>query len=280
MWTLTGFADEISPDLTEQLALLDRLDVRHVEFRSAWGTKVLDLSPEQLATAKGMLTDSGVAVSSIGSDLGKMMVNQDFGPHLDRTRHAVEVARELGAPYIRVFSFFLPFGADGSPADPATHREEVLRRTRAMLDVAEDAGITLLHENEKFIYGDVPQRALELAEAMDSPRYRLVFDPANYVQCDVQPYTAAYPLVAPHTAYLHIKDAVTGTHEVKPAGEGDGQVREVLAAFRDDGFDGFLSLEPHLGAFDAYGGLCGPELWTQAHTALTGILRDLDIEWA
>lgn len=275
MWTLTGFADEISPDFAEQLSLLDTLGIHHLEFRSAWGSKILDLTPEQLSRARHMLEDTGIAVSAIGSDIGKIAVTDDFAPHLDRLRHAVDVAHQLQSPYIRMFSFFIPEGED-----PERYRETVHGRTREMVAVAEAASVTLLHENEKDIYGDIPERCVELARAMGSPHYRLILDPANYVQCDTLPYDQAYPQVRPFTEYLHVKDAVTTTHEVRPAGEGDGQVREILQALHGDGYDGFLSLEPHLGAFDAFGGLCGPQLWTSAHTALTGILRELDIEWA
>ena len=45
-------------------------------------------------------------------------------------------------------------------------------------------------------------------------------------------------------------------------------------ALAADGFDGFFSLEPHLGQFDAFGGMCGPELWTVAHTAFTRLLAE------
>ena len=51
MWTLSGFSDEISPDLEEQCALVRKLGMTHLEFRSAWGTNVLDLDGEQLARA-------------------------------------------------------------------------------------------------------------------------------------------------------------------------------------------------------------------------------------
>lgn len=274
MWQLTGFADEVSKDLGEQLALMNELNIKHVEFRSAWGTKVLDLDSDQLATAKSMLADAGVSLSSVGSDIGKIQITDDFGPHLDRMKHAAEVAHELNAPNIRMFSFFMPEGDD-----PDSHREEVMTRTRALVDVAEDADVRLLHENEKDIYGDVPRRVLDLVETMNSRHYRPIFDPANYVQCGVKPFDEAYPVVGALTSYVHIKDAKSDTDEVTAAGEGDGQVKEVLAALRKDGYDGFLSIEPHLGDFDAFGGLCGPDLWTTAYTALTGLLRELDIDW-
>jgi sugar phosphate isomerase/epimerase len=100
------------------------------------------------------------------------------------------------------------------------------------------------------------------------------------VQCGVRPYDEAYDEVRPLTDYIHIKDARFADNSVVPAGEGDGQVREVIRALRADGYRGFLSIEPHLGDFDAFGGLCGPDLWTVAYDALTGILRDEGITWA
>ena len=70
----------------------------------------------------------------IGSDLGKIGIEDPFEPHLERTRHAIDVAHFFGAPYIRIFSFFIPEGADADG-----YRDEVLRRTRAMVEVALEA---------------------------------------------------------------------------------------------------------------------------------------------
>lgn len=278
-WTLSGFADEISRDLAEQIELLTTLGISHVEFRSAWGTKVLDLTPAQLDEARSMLDAAGIAVSSVGSDLGKILITDPFEAHLERARHGVEVAQFFGAPYIRMFSFFIPEGEDPTP-----YRDEVMARTRAMVELAEAGGVTLLHENEKDIYGDTPERVVELMTTIDSPRYRAIFDPANYVQCGVRPVDEAYPLVRPYTDYIHCKDAsasvvVDGLNQVLPAGQGDGQFPELIAALQADGYEGFFSIEPHLGDFDAFGGLCGPELWTSAHTALTGLFREQGISW-
>jgi sugar phosphate isomerase/epimerase len=280
MWTVTGFADEISKDLGEQIALLTELKIKFVEFRSAWGTKVLDLTDEQLATAKQQLDQAGIQLSSVGSDLGKIQITDPFESHLERARHGVEVANFFGAKYIRMFSFFMPEGQD-----PGVYRDEVMRRTRAMVELAEAGGIVLLHENEKDIFGDTPERVVDLMTTIDSPNYRAIFDPANYVQCGIKPATEAYPLVKEFTDYIHCKDARYPTPgqelgEVVPSGEGDGQFPELLQALKESGFNGFLSIEPHLGDFDAFGGLCGPELWTTAHTALVKLLNEANTEWA
>lgn len=280
MWTITGFADEISKDLDEQIELLTELKIKFVEFRSAWGTKVLDLSEEQLGTAKQQLDLAGIRLSSVGSDLGKIQITDPFEAHLERARHGVEVANFFGAKYIRMFSFFMPEGQD-----PAIYRDEVMRRTRAMVELAEAGGIILLHENEKDIFGDTPERVVDLMTTIDSPNYRAIFDPANYVQCGIKPATEAYPMVKEFTDYIHCKDARYPTPgqelgEVVPSGEGDGQFPELLQALKQSGFNGFLSIEPHLGDFDAFGGLCGPELWTTAHTALVKLLNEANAEWA
>lgn len=279
MWTISGFADEISKDLDEQISLLRKLKISNIEFRSAWGVKVLDLTPEQVSLAKNKLDEAGISVSSVGSDLGKILITDPFEDHLERAAHGVEIANYFGAPYIRMFSFFIPEGED-----PGQCREEVLRRTRAMVELAEKGDVTLLHENEKDIFGDTPERVVDLMTTISSKNYRAIIDPANYVQCGFRPFDDAFPLVKEFTEYVHCKDALAPTDaqplgEIVPSGQGDGQFRELFSALKQSNYSGFVSIEPHLGDFDAFGGLCGPELWTTAHTALVEVLTDTGVDW-
>jgi sugar phosphate isomerase/epimerase len=266
MWQLSGFIDEISPDLGEQLALVGELGLRFVELRSVWDTNLLDLDATQLRRVRAELDAAGVRVSSIGSPIGKIPITGDNGPHLERMRHALEVARFFEAPFIRVFSYFMPAGTD-----PDDYRDEVISRMRELAEIAEHSGVTLLHENEKEIFGDIPRRCLDIVASVASPALTLTWDNANFVQCGVRPFTDAYPMLSPHVGYLQVKDArVDGT--VVPAGEGDGEFRETFRAFAADGFDGFVSLEPHLGFGHSLGGFSGPDNWRRAHAAFTRIL--------
>jgi len=275
MWTLSGFADEIDPDLTLQCETLNELGITHIEFRSAWGTNVLDLSDEQIDDVAATLAKHDIRVSSIGSPLGKINIEDDFDAHLVRADRALAVAARLGAPFIRIFSFFLrPDQA------PAQYRDEVLRRMSALTARAEPTGVVLLHENEKEIYGDVPERVLDIVESVGSPTLRLAWDPANYVQVGVRPFTQGYAALRPHTVYVQIKDALLATGEVVPAGEGDGELRETVRALADDGFDGFFSMEPHLGSYTAFGALSGPENFTRATRAFTGLLDSEGIAYS
>ena len=178
MWTLSGFIDEISPDFTEQCAVAAGLGLKYAEVRSAWDINILDLTPEQLATVQETLADHGLAVSSIGSPIGKIYIDEEFGPHLD----AHEARGRRGARALARRTSASSRSSSGPGTNPADHRGEVIERMRALARVAEDADVVLLHENEKDIYGDVPSRCLDVVRSVDSPHLRLAWDPANFVQ--------------------------------------------------------------------------------------------------
>ena len=189
-------------------------------------------------------------------------------------RRIADIASELGTTIVRVFSFFIP---PGDP--PQQHRERVIDRMAALAQIASERGLVLAHENEKQIYGDTPDRCRDLITAVDSPALRATFDAANFVQCGVRPFSQGYGPLRPYLVYLQVKDALATTGEVVPAGQGDGQVRPTLAALRDSGFEGFVSLEPHLAQAGRYGGFSGPEGFARASRALKSILNELAISW-
>jgi sugar phosphate isomerase/epimerase len=275
MWTLSGFVDEISDDFTEQCQVASGLGLRYVEVRSAWGTNILDLDDSQLAGVRETLDGYRLKVSSIGSPIGKISIDDEFPPHLERMQHALEVAEILQAPYIRLFSFFIPEGTD-----PDSRRNEVLSRMSALAEAAADSDVILAHENEKEIYGDIPRRCLDILTSVSSPKLQLAWDPANFVQVGVRPFSEGYAMLRPHVGTIQIKDALLSDGSVVVAGAGDGEVPETVRALRADGFDGFFSLEPHLGEYTAYGALSGPELFTQSWKAFTDILTSEGIAYA
>jgi sugar phosphate isomerase/epimerase len=275
MWTLSAFADEIDDDLDVQCQTLQRLGIGCLELRSAWGVNVSDFDAAMRNDTRAVLDKYDIVVSSIGSPIGKIGINEPFEPHLERFERVLSVAAELHAPYVRVFSFFVPEGDD-----PDRHRAAVLARMSALAEMGGSHQQVLLHENEKHIYGDIPRRCVDLVESVASPWLRLTWDSANFVQCGVRPFTDAYASLRPHLDYVQVKDAVMATGEVVPAGRGDGELVQTLRALRDDGFDGYFSLEPHLHSADSRGGFSGPELFEKAHAAFTGLLRQEGVDFA
>jgi 3-dehydroshikimate dehydratase len=270
-FTLSAFGDEIAADLAEQLDVMQREGIPALEFRAAWGTNILDLSDEQVRQAKGLLDEREMHVSAIGSPIGKVKITDDFGAHLHRFRRALAVADMLDAPRIRIFSFFIPGGEEA-----AHYRTAVMDRLLMLTQLAEEAGVTLWHENEKEIYGDIATRCADIHTTIRSPHLRAAFDPANFIQCGVRPMDEAWPLLADVSTHIHIKDAVLADGHVVPAGEGDGQVKELLQALVARNYRGYLTLEPHLKAAGPFGGFSGPDLFHTAVEALKGLLKDVE----
>lgn len=240
---LSGFSDEIAPELDLQLAAIREWGLSHIELRAADGVNVSDFSTEKGKEVKNKLAGAGVSVSSIGSPIGKIGIEEVFAPHLEKLKRTLEIQKELGAPYLRMFSFYIPQGRA-----PEDFREEVLDRVGRMVEEAAAWDSVLLHENEKGIYGDNAPRCKELLDAFYGPHFKAVFDFANFVQVGQQTLPA-YELLKPYVEYVHVKDAQWGTGAVVPAGQGDGHVKDILTDLTGGGWKGFLSLEPHLTDF-------------------------------
>ena len=266
--SITGFADEIASAAGEQVAGLQVARVSHIEVRGVNGTNVLDLSDDEVDTFKGQLDEAGITVSCIGSPIGKVQIRVDLEEHFRRFQVALRRADQFDCRFVRLFSFY----HEGEEADAI--RERVVVQFRRMAAAAADAGVTLVHENEKDIYGNTPERCVDLLAAVDHPHLRAAFDPANFVQCGASPLQA-WGLLAQHVVYFHIKDAIAESGRVVPSGLGDGQLEAILEAALDGGYSGFLSIEPHLKEDDPdYGGV-GVERFTLATTALRAILHRL-----
>ncbi|WP_104092165.1 sugar phosphate isomerase/epimerase [Arthrobacter sp. GMC3] len=274
-WTLSGFGDEIDPDPKVQVAVLLALGASHIEVRSAWGVNVVELSDAQLADLKEILDGSGMKVSAVASPIGKVDIGLPADHEVIRLRRIIEVAKALDTGYIRIFSYFR--GADQTPEEI---RDAVMDRMALLATEAEAAGVVLVHENEKDIYGDTPERVLDLLETVNSPALRAAWDNANFVQVGVKPFTDAYAMLRPYLVYLQVKDAIAGSGEVVPTGAGDGELRETLTALCRDGYTGFASLEPHLAAQHELGGFSGPEAFGEAARAFRTVTDAIGVKLA
>lgn len=277
---ISGFSDEISPEIDVQFAALGRLNIKYFEPRGVDGENISVLSDKQVAQLRAKMDKAGIRASSIGSPVGKIKVSEDFAPHFEMFKKIVKTAKMLDCRYIRIFSFY----HDGE-VWTEEERAEVFRRLKAMITYAEEEDIVLLHENEKDIYGDTSEHCLELMEELSSAHFGCVFDPANFVQCG-EDTKEAFENLSPYIRYMHIKDAKSTDRKVVPPGEGDGNIPYLLARLFEGGYDGFISLEPHLGNFQGLAALETDDLmsdlpeggegtFTLAYHALISILNSL-----
>lgn len=243
---LCAFADEASPLVDAQIAAMHRNSLHGVELRQVDGENISSITLEKAAEVRKKLDDAGLIAWSLGSPLGKIDIETgDWAAEQDKLKHTIELAHVLGAENIRMFSFYMP--KDG---DPAAFRSEVLNRLARMADIARGSGVTLCHENEKGIYGDIPERCVDIHQAV--PEIAGVFDPANYIQCG-QDTWHCWELMHPYLKYMHIKDALP-EGMVVPAGAGAGQIARLLEAYHAQGGQ-WLTIEPHLKIFDGLAAL-------------------------
>jgi sugar phosphate isomerase/epimerase len=266
-FVLSAFGDEISPDLDEQVHILKANAIHYLECRGVEGQVIIDYSLPQVAEIYRKLTDGGIAVSAIGSPIGKVFIGEDFAPHLERFKKTIEVAHALHTVNIRMFSFYLP-----PEEPPANFRQAVLDRWGQFIEAARGAEVVLLHENEHAIYGESAARCLDLLDSLDCPYVKATFDPANFILDGEETYPYAFNLLRKHIAYLHIKDAIRKERLIVPAGQGDGRLEEILTALKVSGFNGFLSIEPHLND-NLPGG--GPGRFAIAANALKTVLSKI-----
>jgi sugar phosphate isomerase/epimerase len=271
-FVLSGFADEIDDDLDTQLRVLDDLEISHLDLRHADGVNVADFGRAFAEDVAERLADAGVGVSSIGSPIGKIDITDDFAPHRETFEHVLDMADLFEADYVRLFSYYIP-----ESDDPADHREEVMRRMAVKADLAAERDIVIVHENERDIYGDTPARCRDIFTTIDSDHLRMAFDPGNFVEVGVNPYPDALLQTVEFVEQLHVKDAihVDEGRSHTPAGQGEGDIREVLRTLTDRGFRGYASLEPHLVQAGRADGYSGPEAYRAATDALVGLLDDI-----
>lgn len=270
MFKISCFADEISPDLFEQINVMKENNIQYVELRSVWEKNVLDLSDKELDTVKREFNKNGIGVSSIGSPIGKVNIKDDFEGHLERFKRAISVALKMETQYIRIFSFYV----DRKELD--TYRQAVIERLKQMIEIAEANSIILLHENEANIYGEASVRCVDLFDSLPYVGFKAVFDFSNFAVAGEDVYNESFPRLKNHIEYIHIKDFNKSKGEIVVAGKGDGYIKEILNELRHkEGM--FLSLEPHLTQAGQYKGFSGPERFKEAVTALCKILEELEL---
>jgi sugar phosphate isomerase/epimerase len=274
MIRISAFADEISQSPAEQIEVLDRHGIRHIEFRAIHSTNVLDLTDAQHEEFRALLQSHRFGLSAIGSPIGKVRIDEPFDEHLERFERALELALYYEAPRIRVFSFYMPPGDD-----PSSHRASVIGRMTELARRAADRSVTLFLENEKGIYGDTAARVADVLESVSSPFLAHAFDPANYLEVG-QSIDEAWPRLRPFVKHFHVKDYDPKTHRNVPAGAGNGQIPRLLGDAVATGYDGFCVLEPHLVVAEASFGFTGPERFADAAKALKQIFDEQSIPYA
>ena len=270
---ISAFGDEVALDFEAQLQILQGLDISLIDIRAAWGVNCSQFTDEHVRRIKQLCGQYGVAAACMGSPIGKSPIVDAIEIECERLKGIGATAHQLGTRNIRLFSFY----PEGETDDSAL--QQSIDRLGALTQIAAEADLQLLLENEKGVVGDLPERCLRIMQAIDSPHFRFIWDPANFVQCGAAAHVDEWwDRLSPHIGYIHIKDARLADKSVTVAGAGDGQLPELLARLRDSGYDDVLSLEPHLLEAAHSSGFSGAEGMAIAAGALRKLMAAAGIE--
>lgn len=284
---LTGFADEASQDLDRQIEATKALGWNAIESRAIGGVNIHDLPEADFEAAAEKLDAAGVHVNCFGSTIANWakQINDPFDITLAEVDRAIPRMQRLGTKLIRIMSYARCAGEDQMA-------EERFRRLREVTARFVDAGLTPVHEN-CMNYGGM-SAAHSLALVDNVPGLKLAFDTGNPAILkdhskpgdDVQDGLEFLRAIRPHVAYVHVKDArLDGKREIYSyPGEGAGRVPEVLTELIDTGYDGGISIEPHMAAVfhdpDAAQASADESyrIYVEYGRRLMGILRDLGVQ--
>lgn len=202
-------------------------------------TKVPELAPEHIAEAKRQLQVHGLTVSCLGASAN--MHDMDPTKHaaqLAEARAFIDLARALGAPYVRVF---------GNEYVKDVPRDQMLAHIagalRSLGDYARPKGVTVVIESHgDFI--DSPS-LLELLQRADSPNVALLWDAHHtFVSGREQPEDTVAKL-GRYIRHTHLKDSLPAGNDRRYVltGMGEVPVKRQIAALMKIGYRGLYSFE-------------------------------------
>ena len=238
-FVFSAFADEIDANFDKQIEGLKDLGIDMIELRGVDGKSFITLTDEEVYTVKSKLESNNIGISALGTPIGKINVDDDFEAHKKLLTRIMDIGDILGCKVLRMFSFY--------PAEGMSDEEFkkiAFEYIGVLLDMADERGFILCHENEKDIFGYSPERELELMQYFGG-RLKAVLDPGNFAFC-CEDASKGYPLLKDYIHYFHIKDA-DESGAIVPPGKGVACLEDILKAVNADrDGDVILTMEPHL----------------------------------
>ncbi len=165
---------------------------------------------------------------------------------------AVDAASILGAEIVNVYSVGIPPPLFTSAIRPAAA-------------YAAARGVIITLENEAHDDSGLPENIKQMMEEVASPGFGTQYDPCNYYHAGVEPYPAAYETVRKHIRYVHLKGGCRydpAQHQVHqgslmresthdfigylPLPEAAFPVEAIIRRMHQDGYTGWVTLEPHV----------------------------------
>jgi sugar phosphate isomerase/epimerase len=246
-----GFADEAGKKLEDQISATKELGWDGIEVRMLEGKNFCDLDDAAFYKAWDQIRAAGIRIPSFGSQIANWArpITTDFKVDREELARAIPRMNKVGARIIRCMSY--PNAKD-SPWPDADWKREAVRRLKELARMAADGGVILGHENCNGYGGLGPRQFLEMVEEISSPAFKLIFDTGNQTN-HLQDSAATweyYEQTREHTVHVHVKASRKHpTGKFAPCWPDEDPVTlRVLKDLKERGYEGWISIEPHLAA--------------------------------
>jgi sugar phosphate isomerase/epimerase len=247
--TITGIADEGSPDLGDQIRIHRALGWDTLELRLIGKANVCAIEDQAFDEVYRTVREAQMEVICFASSIANWArpITADFQADVEELKQAIPRMQRFSTPFIRVMSY----PNDGLPE--VEWRKEAIRRMKELARIAADGGVIMVHENCSGWGGMSPENQKILLEEVHSPALQIVFDTGNPVGEGHPPEETwdFYQTALPFIKHVHIKDCARtaqGEIEYTYPGEGQSMVRRILKSLLDLGYSGAFSIEPHITA--------------------------------
>jgi L-ribulose-5-phosphate 3-epimerase len=253
-------SDEIARDFAAAVRAGVSLGLRRYEIRNLAAGRAPMCGEAAMLEVERIARQEGVEITALSPGLFK---NTDdaaaFRREMDQVYpRAVEwvhrwklPGRKL--PGLIVFGFHKPgateatapeFSSANPPGEVVDWLAEAGERARA-------DGVTLMIEPEPICWCDSGRATARLIARAGSVGLKINYDPGNVAWLENRDPLDEFAVVAPFIANVHIKDLRpltrgAGFPEWVPAGEGMIDYAAHFRALREIGYDGPVSLEPHM----------------------------------
>ena len=282
---LTGFADEVSSNIEDQIRVTKELGWNAIEARSIGELNIHDISDADFENVCKVLLDNRIHINCFGSTIANWSkkISDPFEISLQEVERTISRMQCLNVKLVRIMSYARCPGSE-------QYAEERFRRLKVICDKFLDAGITPLHENCMNYGGMSWMHTLELIKNI--PGLRLVFDTGNPViskdysktEDRKQDSLEFFKKIHEHVEHIHIKDAFLDKDKecfVFP-GEGDAKILDILKELKHMNYKGGISIEPHMASVfhDPDAGVASFDesyrIYVEYGKRLMGLLENID----
>ena len=255
----SGISDEAGQSIEMQIKAHKELGWKYMELRNVDGENLTMVSDEKFEDVYRKVNENGLLVSCFASGIANWStkISGDFTKDVDELKRAIPRMKKFNTKFIRVMSW--PNDKD-NPWEEEKWGEEVIKRMKQLSKIAEDGGVILAHENCSGWGGLSPENSIRLLKEVSSPAFVLLFDTGNVIPHTNMDTWDFYIKIKPYIKYVHVKDYKADKSGATFPGEGSSKVKEILTDLKNSGYDGFVSIEPHIASIVHEGKVGDPEL--------------------